>query len=479
MRREVIPQSKMPVVNSGFGRFFENENQALVAMASTLIKRSAMASKLGMSYGEKRDLYTALGYPTTLTYSHYEARYERQDVASRIVEAPSKESWRKKPDISEVEEEETKFEEEWKRLVKKRNVFHFLSRVDKISGIGEFGILLMGFDDGNPLNEECTRANELLYLQPYTQKSVDIATWEDDPQSERFGLPRTYKITIARNGIQGKSSTGVSKEVHHSRILHIAEGLIESNVFGTPRLKRVYNRLQDLELIAGGSAEMFWRGAFPGYGFNIDKDAQLVDTSSLQNEIEEYVMGLKRYMRLQGIDIQNLSMQVADPSNHVEILVSMISASTGIPKRILTGSERGELASSQDSESWATRIDERRKDFCEPVILRPFVDRLISLQVLPEPTSEDYEVIWPEIIESSEKEIAETNRTRIQTLREYSSSPGGNAVIPVNMFRKKYLGWTDDEILQADEMLETEFEEEEEDFKNQQRVEGEEEEEEE
>ena len=37
----------------------------------------------------------------------------------------------------------------------------------------------------------------------------------------------------------------------------------------------------------------------------------------------------------------------------------MISAETGIPKRILTGSERGELASSQDRDNWFERYPER------------------------------------------------------------------------------------------------------------------------
>ena len=106
---------------------------------------------------------------------------------------------------------------------------------------------------------------------------------------------------------------------------------------------------------------------------------------SLKDEIEKYTHNLERTMRLQGIEIENLSPTVASPAAHVKALVQAISGSTGIPYRKLLGSERGELASSQDETSWDSVVEQRQNQYAEPMILRPFIDMMINYNVLPEP----------------------------------------------------------------------------------------------
>ena len=69
------------------------------------------------------------------------------------------------------------------------------------------------------------------------------------------------------------------------------------------------------------------------------------------------------------------------------------------------GTERGELASTQDKESFDERVGDRRTEYAEPQIVRPFVDRLISLGVLPAPAQ--YSVRWPQIRNLTDKERAD------------------------------------------------------------------------
>jgi hypothetical protein len=199
---------------------------------------------------------------------------------------------------------------------------------------------------------------------------------------------------------------------------------------------------------------MFWRGAFPGYGFKNDEgasmDAQAM--TDLEDEIKEYMHGLKRYIRLRNISVESLSQQVASPEKHAELLVSLISSATGIPKRILLGSERGELASTQDKENWADRIDERRRDYAEPMILRAFIDRNVEVGVLPEPGPDGYEISWPEIYSPSDAEQAIVAKSRTETLAAYVNAIGADMVVPPEMFMKKFLGFTDDEVEQAQDI---------------------------
>jgi hypothetical protein len=90
-----------------------------------------------------------------------------------------------------------------------------------------------------------------------------------------------------------------------------------------------------------------------------------------------------------------LTSQVAGIKDPIDGIMSQLSAGTGIPQRILMGSERGQLASTQDDDNWTERIVDRRRDFASPQVIRPFVNFLISVGVLPKPVQ--YTVGWPEI----------------------------------------------------------------------------------
>lgn len=420
-----------------------NEDRRLYAMASELAVRATIAARLGKSYGGKRDLYAALGYKITPVLEDYQAKYYRQDIARAIIDAPVRACWRQPPTITEFDKKGTDFEKAWVALAEKCRIFHYLSRADRLASIGSYSVLLMGFDDGGDFATEAKSAKGLLYLMPYGQGAAAIQKYDEDIKSERYGLPLMYKIQMSTIG-----TSGMSKSVHHSRVVHVAEDCLESDVEGIPRLKSVLNRLEDLDKVAGGSAEMFWRGALPGYGFKLDKDAVLGKQGrpDLEDEIEDYMHGLRRYMLLEGMSIENLEMQVADPSNHFGILIDLIACAIRMPKRILLGSERGELASSQDERAWADRIEERRREHCEAKILRPFVDRLVEVGILPKHSEEGYTVKWSDLRAPSDKEIAEIGETRSKSIKNYVDSTGADEIVPPEVFYEMILGLDQEEI---------------------------------
>lgn len=425
-------------------------NDQLKTLASNLMGRAELASKMGKSFGTDRDIYEALGYTKNPVFDDYYVRYERQDVASRIIDASVDATWKEVPIIVETEDpEDTEFEKQWKEIENKRHIFHYLARADKVAGIGEYGVLLLGFDDVNNINprEPVEKATELLYLRPYTQNNADVSEWETDSSNERYGFPKIYKLETSTAQKDGSKSI----DAHWTRVIHLAEGLLENDVYGKPRLRPVLNRLQDLDLISGGSAEMFWRGAFPGIAFKLAEDATMEaqDKKALEDEIENYVHDLKRYMRVQGLDIHELKVQIADPKNHFDLLISLISAATGIPKRILTGSERGELASSQDEKNWASRIDERRKNYIGPMVLRAFIQRLIDIGVLPEP--KQFEIEWSDLFAIGEKDKADIAKVKAETLATYANAMGTDLIIPPTIFLKKFLEFDADEIQEIED----------------------------
>jgi hypothetical protein len=436
-------------------------NRQFFTLATELVSRASLADKLGKSYwpasggNAQRDLYKTLGYELNPNFNSYYARYRRQDIAKAVVEALPNACWRLKPTVVDSKEQGSTFEIELEKVIKEKKIWQLLSRADRISGIGEFGAILMGFDDSKDLAEPLLKASRLIYLRPYTQEFITVDTLVDDNTNERYGLPETYLLSVAEGTKNTTSQAKKEMKVHFSRIIHVSEGLVEDDLYGTPRLEAVLNRLQDLEMIAGGSSEMFWRGAFPGYAFKAQADAQFDPESleDLEDEIQDYLHELRRYIRLQGIDVQELQPQVSDPTNHVDVLVTLIAVASRIPKRILLGSEPGELASSQDERAWLDRVDERRTDHCEANIIRPLVNSMILAGCIPEPASGEYNVVWPPLIVMGDKDKTEIARLATEALSKYVGTPGLSTALPFEMYLKKYLGWTEDEIDQAKELL--------------------------
>jgi len=319
--------------------------------------------------------------------------------------------------------------------------------VDRLTGIGRYGVLLLGLDDVkdqqgfvNPVKEG---QRKLLYVKPFGENSAKIATYETNPSNPRYGMPKIYSIEVA--DVASGSSSIV--KVHYSRCLHILEDHLESEVMGIPRLEAVFNRLYDLEKLVGGDAEMFWRGARPGFQGNVDADYQMTETmkNDLKEQIDEYEHNLRRILVNEGVDLKALAQQIADPENHVKVQFMMISAVTGIPQRILSGSERGELASTQDTSEWKTYVQSRREDHVEPHIIQPFADRLIELKILPKPEN-GYTVDWLDLFSISEKDRVDIGKARANAIREYTTNPMAQSIIPPEAFFEYCLGFSQGQI---------------------------------
>lgn len=231
---------------------------------------------------------------------------------------------------------------------------------------------------------------KLLFLRPFDESLVQIVRYEWNINNPRFGMPVMYRVTLndPREQHGGIGLPMATVFVHWSRIIHVADNLSSSEIFGAPRMRVVLNRLLDLQKIYGASAEGYWQAAFTG--LSIETHPQLggdvtFDAADMRDQLENYVNSLQRYLALTGVSAHTLAPQVSDPASQIDKHLEAICIQLGIPKRIFMGSERGELASSQDDGSWNDRIRARQRNFITPRIICPFVDRLIAVGVLPEP----------------------------------------------------------------------------------------------
>ena len=393
------------------------------AASTDLLDRFRWARSMGATFGGARDIYNVLGYDRELTIRNYRERYARGGIAKRIVDVFPNATWRGLMEIIEDEDPKvrTEFEQAWGDIDTKHQLQAKLHRVDKLSTLSTYAILLIGAP--GELDTELPKGtpDKLLYFTPFIggggsprrqttttlgfDADATIASYEEDPKNSRFGLPKTYQIKRIDVG-----SPAYSKPVHWSRVIHVAEGCLDNDVEGVPALEVVWNLLDDLEKVTGGGAEAFWLRANQGMHIDIDKDMPLADAKeekeSLKEQADLYKHQIQRMMRTRGVEITSLGSDVANFDNPADAILTQIAGAKGIPKRILTGSEMGELASSQDRENWRDQVIGRQKGYAGPYIVRPLIERMIVYGYLPEPANgiRGYEVKWPNISIMTEEE---------------------------------------------------------------------------
>jgi hypothetical protein len=403
MTDNTVEQIKRKAIGGGLATISRgNRLRSLLSSVQQTLYRSGWMGALGLTHDNNRDLYTVFGYKRQLTEADYWSKYARNGIAKRVVDMPVDALWSDPPMIKG----NPRFQSAWDNIVSRNKVFQAFIRLDVMTGMGPYACLLVGYDDGLQLsNPVIPGKKNITYLQPYSAASMQVKTFDEDPTSPRFGLPLMYEIVpgnaTGKNDISVKIQNRQAIQVHYTRVLHVADNVTENPVFGHARLECVMNYLDDLEKVGGGAAETWWMTANRGMQIDIDKEMELDDdeAEALSTEVEEYQHQQRRFIRTRGVKIQNLGSDVADPRGTFETIINLISGSTGIPQRILIGSEAGQLASEQDRANWANRVQERIARYGGPVVLLPFIEMQIQNGVLPNPTG--MTVQWPDAFKLS------------------------------------------------------------------------------
>lgn len=428
----------------------------------------ARATWMRRLFGDERiqDIDKECGHPLLITIEEYLRLFRRGDIAQRVVNLYPGEAWGDDPEVYENEnEEDTEFEKAWQDLDDNLSIFSFLHRVDVLSGVGRFGVLLLGFGDGIALNlpvadvpidgtlpkTKSATVTALNYLRAFDESCVKVKTLEPDVKSPRYGKPVLYSISFGNQtsgayAVEDGQKSENLVDVHWSRVIHVADNRTISEIYGSPRMEVVFNRLLDLRKIAGGSAEMFWKGGFPGMSLEampmVPGEEIEFDKAATEKQMDEYSQGLSRYIALVGMQAKVLAPNIADPTPSMTVQLKLIATAMGCPWRILIGSEAAQLASEQDTRAWNRRIQRRRTSYLNPFVLRPFINRLMAAGTLP--LVAQYIIDWPGLNESEGLEKAQIALAQSQAMAQYVQS-GASDMMPPFQYFTLVLGYSDAE----------------------------------
>jgi hypothetical protein len=411
----------------------------MMRFMGTIMNRLRLAS--GMTFDGIRDLYKALGYKRDLQYRDYELRYRRGDVSTRFVEIHPKATWASGCEILENQDPKkiTEFEQAFIDLDNKVHFWNAFLRADILAGLEEYAVLVIGApgDPAKPIPDGSGSIDGIGYLMPYRKSNALIHSVVSDIRNPRFGQAELYQISYKPEGVISADTQSVNRLVHWTRVVHVADNLLESNISGVPRLENIWNRLDDLDKIVGGGAEAFWKTVYQGMQLDVDKEMDLDEDAKreLSAQIDEFEANMRRVFRTRGVKANPLGVNAVDFYSQMSAVIDIMCAAKGIPKRIFMGSERGELASAQDKATWDDEIDDRRSQFAWPSVVKPFVDRLIEHNYVPKP-SNGYFVMWPE-----RTKMTPTDKAVVaQRLSSLNKSMGAVVTVPSDI-RERVLGW--------------------------------------
>lgn len=407
-----------------------------------------------------RSIDRECGHPDVVTFSDYMQMYRRGDVAKRVNNLEPDECWKDYPEVYETEEErETPFEKAVDKVITQSRLYSYLHRLDRISGIGRYGVLFIGLDDGNDFDTPAPGFEDdapgstpgtarILYYRVFGEESAQIQEFETDRTNPRYGQPKFYNLMFEDSVGDGQTTLTLAK-VHWSRIVHVADNLIESEIFGAPRMEDVFNRLLDLRKVSGGSAEMFWKGGFPGLSFEVDPKQGEFDAAQrteLREDVKAYAEGLQRYITMVGVSVKSLAPQISDPTNCTTNLLILIAITKGMPQQSFMGSQQGQLDSPQDTITWRERVMLRKERHVSPNIIRVTLDRMIQYGVLPQPTAQldqplPYVIRWEAMAPLSEAERAQFAKDMTEALARYATA-GAESIVPLGEWLGKFCLFT-------------------------------------
>ena len=218
---------------------------------------------------------------------------------------------------------------------------------------------------------------------------------------DQYGDLEKYEI---RTKDQSTGAAATTDTLHPDRLIHVAFDSLGSNsqYLGSPILERVLNNVYDALKVLGAASESTWRSCIALGIMSTEMEAAPTGKEGMASSLAEIMDGVKRtgVFSKSKIDFH----QPKEVTGAIlDYIIEQVCISLQIPKRIFTGSERGELASSQDQTTWTDTLNRKRRA-CELKILRPLVNELMATGTLPEIA--DYEIVWDR--QKSETEMIET-----------------------------------------------------------------------
>lgn len=399
------------------------EMQTNAASDSSIRMRLAAAVSGGYDFADTlHNIYLDYGYPVSLTFFNYWNMYRRFGVARRAVELYPDQTWLDDP----IVKGDQRFNRDLETLDDALGLWRRLKGLDTRQRLGRYAGLFMRVRDNKapdkPIEGQLSGLESIVDMIPLYESQLEVATTQDDPTADDFGMPTMYQYNGGASGSRNEKASG-SFKIHPDRIIIASEDSDNSGIYGIPCLESVYNSLMDLRKVLGGGAEGFYKNAAQSIVFDVKDGASAKSNATLLEKFNEQYDEFsqnraRRAFWTPGLDPKTLDSNLIGPKEFFDSILADIAAGVNTPTALLIGNQTGRLAGDQDTEGFLSQVQGRRVDFGTDLV-RKTIDWLIKRGILP---SSDYDVEWPDAMApSADKKLAnaktmsEVNKTQYES----------------------------------------------------------------
>ena len=359
---------------------------------------------------QKHDHNQDFGFPDQITFEQLYAMWDRNSLAQAGVSRISSTIWRDDPGlhISEDTHNETPSEAAIRTHFEGRRLWSKLADAYQRSLVGDFSIAILRVADGREWSEPVGRVSGVSGVWdviPAWESQIDIADWDQDPMSPRYGLPKLYQFNETQIE-DGKPRGAVrSLSIHPDRVLVFSS---TGDTFGRSVLRAGFNDLITYAKVIGSGGEGFWKAARSSMSLEVDSEARLEELAAamgvaigelpekIDSVVADWAAGYDKSLMLQGIKAQAMGVTLpANPDQYAAGPRQGFAASLDCPDKVLIGNQTGERASVEDLKLWNATCASRRNREVMPV-LRDMVQRFERWGALPKA---DWVVQWSDLTE--------------------------------------------------------------------------------
>ena len=364
-----------------------------------------------VNFGDtNRNDSAAYGYPDAIEFDVLYNAYRRGGFFNAIVDIIPERCFSDDPFVVDGDEDtpqDTQFEKEVNELVKKFDLWRVFETSFKMADIGQYSTIVPVISESseNKLENPIEQGKRIIAINPWYQVECE-ANQEFDPDysSENYNKPLTYRLQPSQ--LSGRQTTNATQHTLHYSRVNVITNAVGATIYGESVLEPAFNALFDANKVRGAYAEGGRNNARPKYilsannaeaakAFNAKKDV-------IDEAIDNFNDNFNSALRMAGVDVTTLQTQLQDPKSAWEICVVEACASRGVPLTELAGYITGERASSENSSAFTKRLKKWQKKYGNDI--HRFLQRLIDLGLLSEPSNGEFKVCWPDIGEPSTTE---------------------------------------------------------------------------
>ena len=357
--------------------------------------------------------YEDFGFPAELNFYDFFRLYKRSGMAHAVVHRHPDTVFTTNPRILENDQqhEQTPFELEFEQLADDINLWSKMHAADCRNRVGAYSALYLVFSDGGT-DTEVTKGSKLLRMQPLFQNQIEPSSYCDNINDIRFGQPDIYKF-IPKTDKKSSAPTATFN-IHHTRVIILAEGADDDSINGVSALENCYNDIISYDRINGACGRGYWnasRGALTITDGDGEDAGSLMDalgaetpeeiSEKLESVVRDFNSGQDKALALGNLKVQPLQFTLPDPSGFSSTVLNSIAASCSCPGPILIGQQLSQRSSDGNENSWLDTCESRRLRFNNPVI-RDFVSRLLKYECFEnKPANGDFVIVWDKLAEDT------------------------------------------------------------------------------